>query len=58
MNEQHSCLKFSVMILYLSSNQNKLTMLLPLQPKEQYISFNVATEAAIIARDNNLENVL
>ena len=47
-NHEHSRFKFSGMILFLSSNQNKYTTLLPWQPKTQYSPLNLVVETAIM----------
>ena len=47
---KHSQFKFSGIIVFLSSNQNKLITLLPCQSKKQRGPFNLAAETAIIAQ--------
>ena len=47
---KHSQFKFSGIIVFLSSNQNKLITLLPCQSKKQHGPFNLAAETAIIAQ--------
>ena len=47
-NHKHTRFKFSGMILFLSSNQNKYTTLLPWQPKKQYSPLNLVVETAIM----------
>ena len=46
---EHSQFKFSGIIVFVSSNQNKLITLLPCQSKKQQSPFNLAAETAIIA---------
>ena len=47
---KHSQFKFSGIIVFLSSNQNKLITLLPCESKKQHGPFNLAAETAIIAQ--------
>ena len=47
---KHSQFKFSGIIVFLSSNRNKLITLLPCESKKQHSPFNLAAETAIIAQ--------
>ena len=47
---KHSQFKFSAIIVFLSSNQNKLITLLPCESKKQHGPFNLAAETTIIAQ--------
>ena len=48
--QKHSQFQFSGIIVFLSSNQNKLITLLPCESKKQHGPFNLAAETAIIAQ--------
>ena len=47
---KHSQFQFSGIIVFLSSNENKLITLLPCESKKQHGPFNLAAETAIIAQ--------
>ena len=52
---EYNHFKFSGIIVFSSSNQNKLIALLPWQPKKQHSLFNLAAETAIMAHmESNL----
>ena len=54
----HSHFKFSGVIVFLSSNQNKLITSLPWQPKKtQQIPFNLAAETAIMTHTESISNM-
>ena len=57
--QEHGHFKFSGIIVFLSSNQNKIITLLPWQPKNQYSPFNLAAETVIMVPYGiNFEHVM
>ena len=56
-NHEHNRFKFSGIILFFSSNQNKWITLLPWQPKKQYSPLNLAAETAIIAHVESISKM-
>ena len=56
-NHEHARFKFSGILLFLSSNQNKQAMLLPWQPKKQYSPLNLAAETAIMGHVESISKM-
>ena len=56
-SQEHGHFKFSGIIVFSSSNQNKLITSLPWQPKKQYSPFNLAAETVIMLHMESISNM-